>query len=166
MLMSFLHRIALLALFGLNADAGPKPLYYTYQFENDQAEPVTTNFFNSLPEGFVWDTGYSPVTTDSLQVEVSYSNSDRDARIDAMLLPPGKSTLTLCTIPTSKTGVIDNAALVTPLVPRHDLLNANAKIELYPDFFDVPLKGNVFLVGTESFMDESSKVEVRLENRN
>ena len=144
--MRILHVIVFLVLLGLTADAGPKYLYYKYQFENDQAEPVAADFFDSLPVGILWDRSFTPVTTGSLQVDaVAYSNANRDARIDQMLLPPGKSTLTLRTRETGKTGIIDNEATLTP-EGAPEPLNAEASIELDPDFFETPLEGDVLLV--------------------
>jgi hypothetical protein len=153
--MKLLHGIvtlALFAVFALSADATPEHLYYKYHFENDQVERVATSFFDSLPEGLLWDLSFSPVATGSLQVDaVDYINGNRDARIDELLLPPGKSTLTLRTQATGRTGEIRNNAKLTPLVPGLEPLNAEAAITL-DDSSDPGLDGGHLDVDTSSFI--------------
>ena len=127
--MKTLQLLILFVLFAFQAEgAAPRSLYYTYAFENDQTIPKAGAFFDSLPDGLVWDTNYTPVTTGSLSVDVVYSNGNRDARIDKMMIPPGKSSLTLCTTATSMTGTIDNDATVTPI--GGETIDAQASLDI------------------------------------
>ncbi|MGK0187070.1 MAG: hypothetical protein ACI9R3_002856 [Verrucomicrobiales bacterium] len=85
-------------------------IYYTYNFNNDGYFPVLTTFSNRLPSGMTWDTDYTPAVTGGLQVQIEYEEQNRDAIIPLLLLPPGDSTLTLCTFDVEQSGAIGNEA--------------------------------------------------------
>ncbi len=96
--------------------AAPLPrLYYTYYFSNDGNEPVTTEqLFDSLPEGLVWDSTFTPIVGGGLSnVDIEYSNGDCDVIINEMELQPGNCSLTLATLEVSQSGVIENAGTLT-----------------------------------------------------
>ena len=64
-------------------------LFYTYDFINEEPGPVNMNFFDGLPDGLVWNTAFTPVTTNGLSVNVVYSNNNRDATITEFAIPSG-----------------------------------------------------------------------------
>lgn len=92
-------------------------LYYTYDFTNDAEEEVEVAFFDSLPEGMLWDTSYTPMASGGLSVRVVYSNGGRDAKVAKLMLPPGKSSLTLRTQEAGREGTVSNEASITPKDP-------------------------------------------------
>lgn len=103
----------------------PKPLdcslprlYYTYHFHNNGYVPVLTNFSNKLEEGMVWDTGYTPKVTGSLEIQIDYEKQNREALIPLLWLPPGDSSLTLCTFDVEQSGEIENEAKIKMFKPN------------------------------------------------
>ena len=159
-MMKTLQNLVLTALVSCAIDAqgaAPRPLYYTYRFENDASVAKAGSFFDRLPEGLVWDTTYVPVTTGGLAVDVVYSNANRDASVAAMMLPPGNSSITLCTVATTKTGTIDNDATLTPV--GGDPIDAQASLNLGEvKYGDIRV---ALLVDESGSIDASEAAEIR-----
>ncbi|MGK0187069.1 MAG: hypothetical protein ACI9R3_002855 [Verrucomicrobiales bacterium] len=104
-------------------------VYFTYNLSNtegggyydaDNPTGLEIDFFDSLPDGFLWDTNYVAFTGGSqkldkqIQSALIYSNGGRDAAINKLKVPSGRFTLTLRTQPTSQAGSISNEATITP----------------------------------------------------
>jgi hypothetical protein len=99
-------------------------IYYTYEFDNNSIVPVQVSFIDELPTGLVWNTGFVPLIQnpvgsllggsdlDELLANVTFEAGNLNAVIDQLRIPPGKSTLTLCTLPTNLTGTIENDATI------------------------------------------------------
>jgi hypothetical protein len=109
--------------------SGAEKLYFTYQFNNEETQAIEVEFFDTLPDGIIWDTSYTPVLTGKdVLSDVVYSDFDSEVRIAKLSLPPGNSTLTLCTLGITRTGLIDNDATMKPL--NQEPIIANAAITL------------------------------------
>lgn len=140
----------------------PARLYYTYHFTNEETIPVNVGLYDGLPSNVVWDSSFTPVTTNGLMVDVVYSSGDTEATINPLTLPPGTSTLTLATLEVPAGGQIENTATVT--LPD----GATLEPPVVPEI-ELPVAGELALfadseVATYALVVTDKEIEIKDEN--
>ena len=107
-----------------------KRLYYTYNLTNNEGNAQPVSFFDSLPEGMIWDIEYAEVTGQITGDDLVFSNGNRDVSVNTMVLQPGAHSLKLRTLETSQSGIVYNEASVDPHHPEVEEMIRSATITL------------------------------------
>ena len=89
------------------------PLYYNFTFVNNNAVSMTVNFVDTLPSGLTWDPEYAPIVEGVEAPTPSYSDNMTTISYTGLELPPGESSLSIRTAPTTSVGDYSNEATVT-----------------------------------------------------
>lgn len=104
-------------------------LFYTYHFDNGEEIPVSIDFSTDLAPGLAWDTGFTPQVTGNLK-GASPQYDARKLSIPGLVLPPGKSSITLGTLETSQSGNIESSGSIVPIDPSGPPQGATAAMTL------------------------------------
>ena len=99
------------------------PIYYTFNFSNNDSVDMSTVFEDTLPSGLVWDTGYEIQDAGGLVIPTpAYSNGNTTIVLSGLVLPPGTTELTMRTLPPGLAGAGDYTNLASITVGGEDFL--------------------------------------------
>ncbi|MDF1816440.1 MAG: hypothetical protein P1V20_29840 [Verrucomicrobiales bacterium] len=102
----------------IKVSAGGTHLYFTYNLSNNEEFSRPVIFHNTLPEGLVFDPQYMELNGEFSGTPIEFSNGNRTASSQNLILHPGNNHLKLRTLETSQTGLIENVATMDPQHPQ------------------------------------------------